>query len=323
MHRGANRRPARGLLAEWPTWLALAGCYLAWGLALAAYPSVGLPALVPMALSVGFHSSLQHEILHGHPTRNAALNEALVWLPLGLYIPYRRFRDNHLRHHNDERLTDPHDDPESFYLAEGDYARAGPAMRALLALNATFAGRMVVGPALALNAFWRQEWRRAAGDRELRNAWAHHAAGLAPVLSATFNFPLMTRISVGRHWRALDEATRGRLVEAFGKLSIATYAARFDGYGGERFEGRGEAPARRKTVLVRNRLVKSDGEAVAIDYLLKAAEGRWRVVDVFLDGKYSELALKRSEYGSVIKNHGIEVLIQSLDEKAAELAAKN
>ena len=147
-------------------------------------------------------------------------------------------------------------------------------------------------------------------------------ARLAPVLSATFDFPLMARISAGRHWRALDEATRGRFVEAFGKMSIATYAARFDGYGGERFEVLGEAPARRETVLVRNHLVKSDGEAVAIDYLLKAAEGRWRVVDVFLDGKYSELALKRSEYGSVIKNHGVEDLIRSLDEKAIELAAE-
>ena len=183
MHRGASRRPARGLLAEWPTWLALAGCYLAWALALAAYQSIGMLALVPMALSVGFHSSLQHEILHGHPTRNASLNEALVWLPLGLYIPYRRFRDNHLRHHNDDRLTDPYDDPESFYVTEGDYARTGPVMRALLAINATFAGRMVVGPALALNAFWRQEWRRVlAGDREVGTAWAHHAAGLALVL---------------------------------------------------------------------------------------------------------------------------------------------
>ncbi len=146
---------------------------------------------------------------------------------------------------------------------------------------------------------------------------------LAPVLTATFNFPRMARISAGRHWRALDEATRGRLIEAFGNMSIATYAARFDGYGGERFEVLGEAPARRKTILVRNHLVKSDGEAVAIDYLLKAAQGRWRVVDVFLDGKYSELALKRSEYGSVIKNHGVEVLIRSLDEKAAKLAAEH
>ncbi len=150
---------------------------------------------------------------------------------------------------------------------------------------------------------------------------------LAPVLSATFDFPWMARISAGRHWRALDEATRGRFVEAFGKLSIATYAARFDGYGGERFEVLGETPGRRETVLVRNRLVRNDGDTVAIDYLLKAApgdsKGRWRVVDVFLDGKYSELALKRSEYGSVIKNHGVEVLIQSLDEKAAMLAANN
>ncbi len=146
---------------------------------------------------------------------------------------------------------------------------------------------------------------------------------LAPVLLQTFDFPFMARISAGGRWRALDEATRGQFVEAFGNMSIATYAARFDGYGGERFEVLGEAPGRRKTVLVRNRLVKSDGEAVAIDYLLKATEGRWRVVDVFLDGKYSELALKRSEYGSVIKNHGVEVLIRSLDEKAAELAAEN
>lgn len=146
---------------------------------------------------------------------------------------------------------------------------------------------------------------------------------LAPVLSAAFDFPWMARISVGRHWRALDEVTRGRFVEAFGKLSIATYAARFDGYGGERFEVLGEAPGRRETVLVRNHLVRNDGETVAIDYLLKAREEHWRVVDVFLDGKYSELALKRSEYSSVIKNHGMAALIQSLDDKAAELAAKN
>jgi len=146
---------------------------------------------------------------------------------------------------------------------------------------------------------------------------------LAPVLSQSFDFPFMARVSAGGRWRAWDEATRGRFVEAFGKVSIATYAARFDGFGGERFEVLGEAPGRRKTILVRNRLVRTGGDAVAIDYLLKATEGRWRVVDVYLDGKYSELALKRSEYGAVIKNHGIAVLIQSLEEKAAQLAAEN
>ncbi len=146
---------------------------------------------------------------------------------------------------------------------------------------------------------------------------------LEPVLSQSFDFPFMARVSAGGRWRAWDEATRGRFVEAFGKVSIATYAARFDGYGGERFEILGEAPGRRKTVLVRNHLVRTGGDTVAIDYLLKATEGHWRVIDVYLDGKYSELAVKRSEYGAVIKNHGIAALIQSLDEKAADLAAEN
>lgn len=145
---------------------------------------------------------------------------------------------------------------------------------------------------------------------------------LAPVLSEAFDFPLMARVSVGRHWRKLQDSDRERLVDAFGRMSIATFAARFDGYSGERFEVLGEEPAPREAVLVRNRLLKNDGEAVEINYLLKAAKGRWRVVDVFLDAKYSELAMKRSEYTSVIKNAGFEGLLRSLDEKIAELAEK-
>ncbi len=145
---------------------------------------------------------------------------------------------------------------------------------------------------------------------------------LAPVLSEAFNFPMMARVSVGRHWRKLENSDRDRLVDAFGRMSIATFAARFDGYSGERFVVLGERPAPRKAILVRNRLIKNDGESVEINYLLKTAEGRWRVVDVFLDAKYSELAMKRSEYGSVIKNAGFDELIRALNEKIADLAAE-
>ena len=145
---------------------------------------------------------------------------------------------------------------------------------------------------------------------------------LAPVLSAAFDFSLMARVSVGRHWRKLENSDRDRLVDVFGRMSIATFAARFDGYSGERFEVLGERPAPRKAILVRNRLIKSDGEAVEINYLLKTAGGRWRVVDVFLDAKYSEMAMKRSEYGSVIKNADFDELIRRLDEKIAKMAAE-
>ena len=37
---------------------------------------------------------------------------------------------------------------------------------------------------------------------------------------------------------------------------------------------------------------------------------------------YSEMAMKRSEYGSVIKNAGFDELIRRLDEKIAKMAAE-
>lgn len=181
--RGASRaRPGR-LLVEWPTWVALAGCYGAWGLLLGVHGDLGWLYAIPAAVVVAFHSSLQHEILHGHPTRNAALNEALVFPTPGLFIPYRRFRDLHLTHHNDERLTDPYDDPESFYVSASDWQGRCSLMRLLLAVNATFAGRMLIGPALAMWGFWRGEIRlMRVGNPKVRTAWALHALGLVPVI---------------------------------------------------------------------------------------------------------------------------------------------
>jgi fatty acid desaturase len=169
---------------EWPTWLALAGCYALWGLALANHAALGWWFALPGAVLVAFHSSLQHEVLHGHPTRSRPVNEALVFPALGLAIPYRRFRDLHMRHHNDERLTDPYDDPESFYVSEGDWTGAGGVMRWLRRFNGTFAGRMLVGPGLAIWGFWRADARlMLAGDRAVLGAWLRHAAGVLPVLA--------------------------------------------------------------------------------------------------------------------------------------------
>ena len=181
---GARRAGFARLKVEWPTWLALAACYALWGIALAHHETLGWWFALPGAVLVAFHSSLQHEVLHGHPTRSALINEALVFPALGLVFPYRRFRDLHMRHHNDERLTDPYDDPESFYVAEPDWSIAGAAMRRVRQFNGTFAGRMLIGPALALIGFWRAEARLIlAGDARVRGAWVRHALGCSAVLA--------------------------------------------------------------------------------------------------------------------------------------------
>ena len=143
---------------------------------------------------------------------------------------------------------------------------------------------------------------------------------LAPILSESFDFPLMARVAVGKHWDSLDAAQQKQLVESFSRLSVATFAARFDGYSGESFRVAGEADQRRNTVLVSNELIKSGGEAVPINYLLRKIDGEWRIIDIFLDAKYSELALKRSEYSSVVSRKGFDGLLGVMEEKIANMA---
>ena len=138
---------------------------------------------------------------------------------------------------------------------------------------------------------------------------------LAPELIGAFNFPEMASIAAGRHWKTLDEQQRRRLIDVFGRSSIATFATRFDGYSGETFKIVEESPGPRGATLVRNKLIKGDGDSVEINYLLRMFHDRWRVVDVFLDAKYSEMAMTRSEYTSVIANQGFDTLIHDLEEK--------
>jgi len=155
-----------------------------WITLIALSPVVGAQWTLPAAaVLVTLHSSLQHEVLHGHPTRHAWLNEALVYCSPGLFIPYRRFKALHLRHHNNDRLTDPYDDPESFYLAWRNWAELPAVIRFLLKINNTLIGRLLIGPLVSLVGFYGAELRQiAAGSKVVRRAWLHHLAGLLPVL---------------------------------------------------------------------------------------------------------------------------------------------
>jgi phospholipid transport system substrate-binding protein len=144
---------------------------------------------------------------------------------------------------------------------------------------------------------------------------------LAPVVPELFDLPFMAEKSVGRYWGEADADDRQRLVAVFSRYIVANYASRFDGYDGQQFETLGAEPSARGTMLVRTRLVDPAGENVGLDYRLRDAGGQWRIIDIYLDGKVSELALRRSEYSSLIKREGFEALLAALDQRISELAA--
>ncbi len=169
---------------EWPTVAVIVATTGVWMLATWAAGHDGYwPFLALATLCVTLHSSCQHEVLHGHPTRNRFLNEALVFPAVGLFFPFRRFRTLHLKHHNDPNLTDPYEDPETNYMAKADWDRLPAPVQWVREINNTLLGRLVIGPAIGVPGFWLAEAKViASGDRRVQVAWLLHGLGIAMVL---------------------------------------------------------------------------------------------------------------------------------------------
>ncbi len=142
---------------------------------------------------------------------------------------------------------------------------------------------------------------------------------LDPVLRATFDFPEMARVATGRHWQALAPAQQQTLVDRFTRMSIATLADRFDGHAGERFEIARVDALESGAFMVRTRMIGADGSATPVDYTVKSRDDGWRVVDVFVNGRFSEITVRRSEYTSVLRRQGPDGLIEALDKQLARL----
>ena len=150
--------------------------------------------LVALPVLAAFHGSLQHETIHGHPTRWTWVNECLVSLPLIGVFPYRRYKALHLQHHRDEHLTDPYEDPESYFWPKDAVYQMTDFQRHIFSLNNTFVGRLAIGPALTIIGFGRTELARIkSGEPGVRFAWALHAiwfAGLITLITFVFQMPL-------------------------------------------------------------------------------------------------------------------------------------
>jgi len=138
---------------------------------------------------------------------------------------------------------------------------------------------------------------------------------LAPVIRRTFDIASMVRLSVGSSWAGLSEAQRQQVSESFGRYISAIYADRFDSYDGQKLEVTGEQPAP-SGVMVKSQIIKANGEPVKVDYMMRRNGESWLISDIYLDGAISEVATRRSEFATILKNDGIDGLIAALNRKA-------
>jgi fatty acid desaturase len=181
---GAPSRAKPQTAVEVPTLVLIFIAYGGWLAMTLVYAHLPLIITAPVvAALITLHSSLQHEIVHGHPTRWPGINRLFAIVPLSLWLPYERYRRSHRQHHIDARLTDPLDDPESFYLTQESWRRSSAPTRFFLEAQQTLAGRLLVGSFWRVGVFLRAEVRALRLNQpEVRAIWAEHLMWCVPVL---------------------------------------------------------------------------------------------------------------------------------------------
>jgi|GEM_PF-269361 len=142
---------------------------------------------------------------------------------------------------------------------------------------------------------------------------------ITPVIELTHDLPVIARIAIGRHWKKLTKEQQAGFTSTFQELSRSTYADRFNSYSGEQFSLISEKSLKRNRKLVQTRFVKADGEEIRFNYILHQVQDQWKIINIMVNG-VSDLALKRTEYGSILKKDGYTTLIEKLRAQIQESA---
>ena len=133
-------------------------------------------------------------------------------------------------------------------------------------------------------------------------------------VSNSHDLTKIARIIIGKEWEKLSEAQQQKLVDVIIRLSVSSYAHNFKDYTGESFVFDSEEETTRGGVVVHSHLNIPDSKPVKFDYMLKEKGNSWRIINIIANG-VSDLALKRSEYTSVLQHEGFDALISKINEK--------
>jgi phospholipid transport system substrate-binding protein len=145
---------------------------------------------------------------------------------------------------------------------------------------------------------------------------------LEPLMASCFDLDFMASKTVGRSWRRLSDEDKLRWAAIFTRFTTANYAGRFTGYTGEEFVTLGVEDAPRDTRVVMTKIIIPKEDDVELNYRLVERNGAWKVIDVYLNGTVSELALRKSEYSAALKRNGFEQLVASVETKIEDLKSK-
>jgi phospholipid transport system substrate-binding protein len=142
---------------------------------------------------------------------------------------------------------------------------------------------------------------------------------LEPLIVATHDLPYIAEFALRRQWSSLSAEDRQRVIAAFQRLSVMTYAARFGNVVPDAFRSiESAAPDANGRVQVTTAIKRADQPDVSLEYLMHRDGDDWKIINIVADG-VSDLALKRAEYQRLISSEGLDGLIAELEKQTERL----
>ena len=142
-------------------------------------------------------------------------------------------------------------------------------------------------------------------------------ARLKPAVEKAFDLDAMTATVIGPTWSTLTEADKKALTDAFGRMTIASYARNFDSYGGEKFPVEPASIPRGNDHFVKSKMVGS--ETHAFNYRMHQVGSDWKITDILLEGSISQMAQKRSDFASTLASGGPQTLAKRINALADQM----
>ena len=188
---------------------------------------------------------------------------------------------------------------------------AGPAMLAGAALAAD---PDAVAPIQALDDALLASMRAGKGT-----PFPQRFNALTPAVDRAFDLQAILQASVGLKWASIPPARQGELQTVFRQFTIASYAANFDAFNGEKLELVNESRNIGADQVVATRIVPTSGDPTRIDYVMRRTPAGWKAVDVLLAGSISRVAVQRSDFRNLVGEDG-GPLLASLKKKVSDLS---
>lgn len=183
------------------------------------------------------------------------------------------------------------------------FARLAKAIAAALLIVAGLAA----APARAAGGEAPADFIRILGNQGLEvirsnTTLTEKAAYFHRMLHQDFNLTAISRFVLGPFWRTASDAQREEFRHLLGDHLVRFYGRQFARYGGEslRVTDSRTDPA---GVIVTSQIIRPWGSPIDVDWRLAISDGRYRIVDVIIDG-ISMAGTQRSEFAAMIQRSG-------------------